>query len=76
MISRTLTDRKPDSETNLLLIVLRVVDKENAVLPAVSLGGLLESDSDVHPTLRLPVSPPAQRTFTHPHRLQGVDNDL
>ena len=59
------------SQTNLLLVILCVVDKEDAVLPAVTFGGLLQGDAHVHPALRLPVSPPAQRTFTHPHRLGG-----
>lgn len=69
-----------ESAADLFLVVLRVVDEEDAVLPPVGLGGLLEGHAHVHPALRLPVSPPAQRTFTHPHRLQeaavGVNTDV
>lgn len=56
-------------KTHLLLVVLGVINKEDAVLPAVGFGGLFQGDAHVHPALWLPVSPPTQGAFTNPHRL-------
>lgn len=55
------------AKTNLFLIILCVVDKENTVFPSIRLSGLLKSNTHIHPALRLPVSPPAECTLTHPH---------
>lgn len=53
----------------LLLLVVQVVDKEDAVPCAVISCELLKGHAHINPPVRLPASPPLQASSFNPDRL-------
>lgn len=58
------------SRTHLFLLVIHVVDEQDAVTHSIAPGELLECNSNIRPLVRLPVPPPLQGSSFNPNRLQ------
>lgn len=57
--------------THLFLLMVHVVDEQDAVTHPIAPSELLQCNSNIHPLVRLPVPPPLQSSGFNPNRLQG-----